>query len=291
MWKNIFFAIDGLVIPAKYIEIQSSQYIAELIYRSFEYEITYCCDPLLKVLFSNIDKINCNIIANRQIKYFVVLSVYLKTLILILEKFIGTVYESDACQKIIFKYSLYNILIQIKKTFNVYPMLLKSYITLHLLFDYFTVWHQSESQHILKNIFSYMNIPKDVQLYKKISNLYIQAIRYVHIGNTQLVVSAAFEKELIIGQVIFTYYIYNIYSLSFHYLCIFFLQLIPLKKCTEWLKCSKYEKYEKLDCSDIIESKYILNYCNNHDSIMKEMAISSILNILDIVTILKQVNI
>jgi hypothetical protein len=204
LWKIIPFAIDGLVVPAKYIEIQSSQYIAELIYRSFEYGIAHYCEPLLKVLFFNVDKIIYSIIANRHIKDFVVLNVYLRTLILILEKFIGTMYESDVCQLIIFKYSLSNILIQIKKIFNIYPMILNNYIILHLLFDYFTVWHQSESQYILKNIFSYMNIPKDVQLYKQISNLYIQAIKYVHISNTQLVVNAAFEKELIIGQVIFT---------------------------------------------------------------------------------------
>lgn len=154
---------------------------------------------------------NHSIIVNQQVKNVLVHSVYVKTLILTLEKFIGTVYESDACQQIIFKYSLSLILINIKKLFYTYPFLLKNYITLHLLFDYFTVWHQSETQNILKSIFSYMNIPKEVQLYKKISNLYVQAIRYAHISNTQLAVNAAFEKELIIGQVIYTYYILKLY--------------------------------------------------------------------------------
>lgn len=69
---------------------------------------------------------------------------------------------------------------------------------------------------------------------------------------------------------------------------IFFLQLIPLKKCTEWLKCFTYEKYKFDDCC-IIESKCILNYCNVYDSMINEVAISSILNILDSVPILKQV--
>jgi len=61
-----------------------------------------------------------------------------------------------------------------------------------------------------------------------------------------------------------------------------------LNKCSDWLQCSKYEK-SKYDKSCIIESKNILNYCNNYDSMLNEVAISSILNIVDIVPILKQV--
>lgn len=64
--------------------------------------------------------------------------------------------------------------------------------------------------------------------------------------------------------------------------------MIPLKKCTEWLKCSTYEKNKFDDCC-IIESKCILNYCNVYDSMINEVAISSVLNILDSVPILKQV--
>lgn len=66
------------------------------------------------------------------------------------------------------------------------------------------------------------------------------------------------------------------------------LKLIPLNKCTDWLQCSNYENF-KYDRSYINESKYILNYCNNYDFIINEVAISSILNIVDIVHVLKQV--
>jgi len=63
---------------------------------------------------------------------------------------------------------------------------------------------------------------------------------------------------------------------------------MPLNKCSDWLLCSKYKK-SNYDRSCIIESQYILNYCNNYDSMINEVAISSILNIVDIVPILKQV--
>lgn len=157
---------------------------------------------------------NRNIIANKQVKDLVVHSVHVKTLILTLEKFIGTPYESDALQKIIVNQSLSYIFKNIKKLFDINPILLKNYITLHFLFDYFTVWNQSDAQCILKSIFSYMNIPKETQLYKRICNLYIQAIRYAHTSNSTLAVNAAFEKELIIGQVNYTikFILYNILS-------------------------------------------------------------------------------
>lgn len=62
---------------------------------------------------------------------------------------------------------------------------------------------------------------------------------------------------------------------------------MPVKKCTEWLKYSRYVK-PKFDDSYIIESKCIISNCENY-SILKEVAISSLLNILDIIPLLKQV--
>ncbi|CAH1715509.1 unnamed protein product [Aphis gossypii] len=265
LWKIILVAIRGLIVPAKYVEIQSSQYIADLIYKSFVYEMAHYCDPLLKELFYNLN-LTDNLIANHQgIKEFFAYNIYVKTLILSLEKFIGTKYESNVVQNIINKYSLSDVLVNILRLLNVNSILLKNYMTLHLIFDCFTVWHHSDMEYVLKSIFSHMNKQKDIHSYKKINNLYTQAIIYANISNAQLAANTIFEKELIIGQ------------------------LIPLNKCTDWLHCSNYENL-KYDRSFINESKYILNYCNNYDFIINELAISSILNIVDIVHVLKQVS-
>lgn len=265
LWKIILFAIHGLTVPAKYVEIQASQYVADLIYKSFDHEMVHYCEPLLKELFYNLNSTDNLIVNHPDIKEFFAYNVYVKTLILSLEKFIGTKYESDVVHKIIKKYSLSDVLVNIQKLLNVNPILLKNYMTLHLIFDCFTVWHNSDMEFILKSIFSLMNMPKNIQSYKQINNLYTQAIRYVNTSNAQLAANTIFEKELIIGQ------------------------LIPLNKCSDCLQCSEYEK-PKYDRSCIIEAKYILNYCNNYDSMIYEVAISSILNIVDIVPILKQVS-
>ncbi|KAL5244226.1 hypothetical protein ACI65C_011636 [Semiaphis heraclei] len=265
LWKIILFSIHGLTVPAKYVEIQASQYIADLIYKSFDFEMAHYCEPLLEELLYNLNSTD-NLTANHQdMKEFVGYNVYVKTLILSLEKFIGTKYESDVLYKIINKYSLSDVLVNIQKLSNVNPILLKNYITLHLIFDCFTVWHNSDMEYVLKSIFSHMNTPKNIQSYNKINNLCTQAIKYANASNAQLAANPVFEKELIIGQ------------------------LIPLNKCADWLLSSKYKK-SKYDRSCIIESKYILNYCNNYDSMINEVAISSILNIVDIVPILKQVS-
>lgn len=163
--------------------------------------MVHTCEPLLKQLF---DKFNSteNLVANHQgIKEFFAYNVYLKTLILSLEKFVGTKYESDIVQKIIIKYSLSNVLVNILNLLNVNPILLKNCMTLHLLFDYFTIWRHSDMEDVLKSIYSHMNTPKNVQSYKQINNLYIQAIRYSTASNSQLAANTVFEKELIIGQV------------------------------------------------------------------------------------------
>lgn len=265
LWKIILVAIRGLIVPAKYVEIQSSQYIANLIYKSFVYEMAHYCDPLLKELFYNLN-LTDNLISNHQgIKEFFAYNIYVKTLILSLEKFIGTKYESNVVQNIINKYSLSDVLVNIQRLLNVNSILLKNYMTLHLIFDCFTVWHHSDMEYVLKSIFSHMNKPNNIHSYKKINNIYTQAIIYANISNAQLAANTIFEKELIIGQ------------------------LIPLNKCTDWLQCSNYENF-KYDRSCINESKYILNYCNNYDFIINEVAISSILNIVDIVHVLKQVS-
>jgi len=290
LWKSILFAIRGLIVPAKYVEIQSSQYIADLIYKSFEYGIERHCEPLLEDLFMNLRSTD-GLIAKHQIKEFFAYNVYVKTLILSLEKFMGTKYELEANEKIIHKHSLSNVLANIENLSKVTPMLVKNYTTLQLVFDCFTVWHHSDVECILKSIFSRTNIPKDLQSYKQINNLYTQAIRYTNVSNTQLKINTVFEKELIVGQVSvmviirqcnthtdvhFSYFSYN-----------FSLQLMPLRKCTEWLRCSKYEKSILNSC--MVESESIFNYCNNYDSTVNSMAISSLLNVLDIVPILKQV--
>lgn len=205
LWKNILIAIHGLSVPAKYIEIQSTQYIANLIYKSFEYGMASHCETILNELFLNLNSID-SLMANGQAKELFAYNIYVKTLILSLETFIGTKYESDVCEKIIYKYSLSGILINIKTFLNISPILLKNYMTLHLLYDFFTVWNYSDIECILKSIFSHMNTPNDVQSYKHINSLYTQAIRYVNISNTHLAVNSEFEKELILGQVSIIHY-------------------------------------------------------------------------------------
>jgi len=163
--------------------------------------MAHYCEPLLEELFYNLNSTD-NLTANHQdMKDFVGYNVYVKTLILSLEKFIGTKYESDVVYKIINKYSLSDVLVNIQKLLNVNPILLKNYITLHLIFDCFTVWHNSDMEYVLKSIFSHMNTPKNIQSYKKINNLCTQAIKYANTSNAQLATNPVFEKELIIGQV------------------------------------------------------------------------------------------
>lgn len=60
----------------------------------------------------------------------------------------------------------------------------------------------------------------------------------------------------------------------------------------ELLKCEQDNNEESIfdDHNCIIESKYIYNCCNSFDSMINEVAVSSILNIIDVVPILKQVN-
>lgn len=200
LWKNILIAIHGLIVPAKYIEIQSTQYIANLIYKSFEHGMAPYCETLLIELFLNLNSTD-SLLANKQAKELFAYNIYVKTLILSLEKFIGTKYESDVCEKIVYKYSLSDVLENIKKLLNISPILLKNFMNLHLLYDFFTVWNYSDMECVLKSIYSHMNTPKDVQSYKQINSLYIQAIRYVNISNTHLAVNTEFEKELILGQV------------------------------------------------------------------------------------------
>lgn len=163
--------------------------------------MVHYCEPLLKELFYNLNSTDNLIVNHPDIKEFFAYNVYVKTLILSLEKFIGTKYESDVVHKIIKKYSLSDVLVNIQKLLNVNPILLKNYMTLHLIFDCFTVWHNSDMEFILKSIFSLMNTPKNIQSYKQINNLYTQAIRYVNTSNAQLAANTIFEKELIIGQV------------------------------------------------------------------------------------------
>lgn len=201
LWKNILFSIHELIVPAKYVEIQSSQYIAKLIFKVFEYKMPqHYFEPLLKELFHKLNSIDSLIYIRREKEYFAY-NVYMKTLILSLENFIGSKYESDVCENIVYKYALSNVLVNIQKLLDVNSTLLKNYMKLHLLFDYFTIWHHSDLQCILKSIFSYMNVPKNIQSYKQINNLYIQAIKYANNSNTQWAVDSTFERELIIGQV------------------------------------------------------------------------------------------
>jgi len=197
----ILFAIRGLIVPAKYVEIQSSQYIADLIYKSFDYEMAHYCEPLLKELFYSLNSVDDLIANDQDIKHFFAYNVYVKTLILSLEKFIGTKYESDVVQNIINKFSLSDVLVNIQRLLNVNSILLKNYMTLHLIFDCLTVWHHSDLEYVLKLIFSHVNMPKNIHSYKQINNLFTQVIRYANISNAQLATNTIFEKELIIGQV------------------------------------------------------------------------------------------
>lgn len=202
LWKTILFTINKLTVPAKYVEIQSSQFIADLMYQLFEYGIQHYNDVILKEIFSYLCSIE-NLISNKQpVKAFFAYNVYVKTLILLLEKFIGTKYQFDVCLHVINKHSLSDVLVNFQKLLNVAPFLLKNYLTLHLLFDCYTIWPHSDMKCILKSIFSHMNTPKDVKSYKQINNLYILAIKYAKLSNVLLEDNIVFEKELIIGQVI-----------------------------------------------------------------------------------------
>lgn len=165
------------------------------------------CTPLFDELFFILNSTD-SLITNQRVKELFAYNVYVKTLILTLEKFIGTKYELDVCQKIINKYSLSKILMNINQLLIVSPIIIKNYITLQLLFDCYTVWHHSDMESILKLIFAYMNTPNDLQTYKLINNLFVQTIRYTNISNLQLSDDTVFEKELIIGQVIVVQYIY-----------------------------------------------------------------------------------
>lgn len=167
--------------------------------------MTQYCKPLIEELFLNLHSTDV-LLTNQQIKELFAYNVYVKTLILTLEKCVGTKYELDVCQQIVNTYFLSDILVNIKKLLNVTPILLKNYITLHLLFDCLTVWQHSDMESILKSIFSHMNTPNDVRSYKHINNLFIQAIKYAKISNTQLTNATIFEKELIIGQVYILFY-------------------------------------------------------------------------------------
>lgn len=199
LWKHILFAINGLKVPAKYVEIQSSQYIADLIYKSIKYEIPhYYWRPLVEALFCKLNSTN-SLIDQSDIKEFFAYNVYMKTLILLMEKCIGIQHESDGFK--ILQLALSDLLVNIHKLLGVAPVLLKNYVTLHLLFDCSTTWHHSDTECILKSTFSLMNVSKNVQSYRQVNHLYIQAIRYANISNTQLTNSAMFEKELINGQV------------------------------------------------------------------------------------------
>lgn len=166
------------------------------------------CEPLLQELFNSLSSTYC-LITNQQVKEFFAYNVYVKTLILSLEKFIGTKYESDVYQKIINEYSLAAVLVNIQNLLSITPIILMNYIKLHLLFDCFTVWHNSDIETILKSIFSYTNMAKNIQSCKQMNNVYVQAIRYANISNTQLTLNTEFEKELIIGQVITSIIIFN----------------------------------------------------------------------------------
>lgn len=205
LWMQIFCMIDRLIRPAKYIEIQSSNYIANLIYESFEYGIVHLCEPIFGKICSKLYSTE-KLIHNKHVGEFFVYNVYVKTLILFLEKCIGSKYESDVCQLIIQHFSLSEVLVKIKPLLNIYPIFIKNYTTLHLLLDRFTFWHDSDMEFILKSILPYITMAKDIQSYKQINNIYLQAIRYAtNIENAQLADNVKFEKELIIGQVSINY--------------------------------------------------------------------------------------
>lgn len=157
-------------------------------------------EPLLKELFHKLNSID-SLIYNRREKEFFAYNVYVKTLNLSLENFIGSKYESDVCENIVNKYALSDVLVNMQKLLDVNSTLLKNYMKLHLLLDCFTIWHRSDLQCILKSIFSCMNVPKNIQSYKQINNLYTQAVKYANNSNTQWAVDSTFERELIIGQV------------------------------------------------------------------------------------------
>lgn len=163
--------------------------------------MAHCCEPLFKELFSKLCSTK-NLVTNQPDKMFLIYNVYAKTLILLLDKFLGTKYQLDVCQYIIDKYPLSDVLVSIHEKLNVAPILLKNYTTLHLLFDCFTIWLHSDMNCILKSINSLMNTSKDIQSYKQINNLNILAIKYAKISNVKLADSTMFERELLLGQVI-----------------------------------------------------------------------------------------
>lgn len=201
LWMQMFYMIDRLIRPAKYIEIQSSNYIADLIYESFEHGISHLCEPIFEKISLKLHSVE-KLIDNKRAGEFFVNNVYIKTLILFLNKCIGSKYESDVRKLIVQKISLSEILVKIKKLLNIYPILLKNYTTLHLLLDRFTLWNDSDIDFKLESIFTLITMANDIQSYKRINNVYLQAIRYsVNLKNAQSADNIKFEKELIIGQV------------------------------------------------------------------------------------------
>lgn len=162
--------------------------------------MAHYCEPILEELFLKLNSID-NLVNSYQVNNISAYNVYLKTLILSLEKFVGSKYESVVCQQIVEKYSVYDAIVNIHKLSNVNPLLLKNYMTLHLLFDCYTIWRNSDIETILKSISHCLSMVNDTQSYKQINYLCAQAIKYANITNIQLAGNIKFEKELVIAQV------------------------------------------------------------------------------------------
>jgi len=200
LWKKVFLAVRQLILHTKYIEFQSSQYIADLIYKSFEYGMEHYCKSLLDDIFSNLHLTN-NLMDKHEMKEVYVYNVYVKTLILTLEKFVGTAYESEVREKILNKYVLSDMLVYMEQLSKVTPVLIKNYMTLQLVFDCFTLWQCADVKCLLNVISSRFKEFKNLQSYKQINNLYTQVIKYANVSNTEVKKNTVFEKELIVGQV------------------------------------------------------------------------------------------
>ncbi|XP_050419640.1 uncharacterized protein LOC126832762 [Adelges cooleyi] len=260
LWLNILFKNDKSFVMGKFMEVQTIQYIADLVYRTFDFDITHFNEPILHDIFSELCY-NDELIENCEEKAISTYNFYLKMLIVCLERFLGTKYQAEACKTIILNYSLKDILKKMNTLLKLSPYLSRNCVTLHLLLDCYTVWPKLDMELTFNSLFSNMDWPDNPLFYKQVNNWYTQAIKYL---NAAKINDVCFEKELIIGQ------------------------LKHIEECTKWLKFSNSLPINV--GTNIVEFQYV-SKCNEvvfDPTIIKEIAISVILNVTDVVYILKQ---
>ncbi|XP_050538472.1 uncharacterized protein LOC126903935 [Daktulosphaira vitifoliae] len=257
LWSKNLFINDANFVMGKFMELQNIQYISEFIYKSFELDVVNCSKNILNHIFFELKNVD-HILKKNEIKLYNNFNFYAKILIFTLERFLGTEYQPKAYEVIIVNYVFKDILIKMNKLIKLAPFLSKSYITLHLLFDCYTIWPSLDTRSILKSNFVYLDWPNDLQFYKQVNNWYIQAIKYMNI--MKLNKTDLFEKQLIFDQ---------------------------LRYLEEFIK---YTSKKICDTENNIDYNYITK-CNEFvcdPKSIKEMTISALFNTIDVLHLLKQ---